>query len=158
MDDLAAALANVDLFKDVQEPGRRAIAAIGEPVSLAAGDVVIVDGGPADALYVIRSGSCRVYKEKGGDAREVVVLGPGTQFGASALLDPAARSATVVAAEPTELVAFRADRLVSLLERDPGVAAAFYRALAISLFRRLRRMTDDLGLARLMASERRGPA
>jgi CRP-like cAMP-binding protein len=154
--DLAAALMNVDLFKDVQQPGLRAIAAIGEPVSLAAGDVVIVDGGPADALYVISSGSCRVYKERGGDAREVVLLGPGTQFGASALLDPAARSATVVAAEPTELIAFRADRLVSLLERDPAIAATVYRALAISLFRRMRRLTDDLGLARLMVADRRG--
>jgi CRP/FNR family cyclic AMP-dependent transcriptional regulator len=153
--DLAAALMNVDLFRDVQQPGLRAIAAIAEPVSLATGDVVIVDGGPADALYVIHSGSCRVYKEKGGDAREVVVLGPGTQFGASALLDPAARSATVVAAEPTELIAFRAERLVSLLDRDPVTAAAFYRAFATSLFRRLRRMTDDLGVARLLADERR---
>jgi CRP-like cAMP-binding protein len=154
--DLAAALMNVDLFKDVQQPGLRAIAAIGEPVTLGAGDVVIVDGGPADALYVIRSGSCRVYKEKGGDAREVVLLGPGTQFGASALLDPAARSATVVAAEPTELIAFRADRLASLLERDPAIAAIVYRALAVSLFRRMRRLTDDLGLARLMVADRRG--
>jgi CRP-like cAMP-binding protein len=153
--DVAAALRNVDLFKDVQEPGLRSVAAIAEPVTLAAGDVVIVDGGPADALYVIRSGSCRVYKEKGGDAREVVVLGPGTQFGASALLDPAARSATVVAAEPTELLAFRAERLVALLDRDPAIAAAFYRAFAVSLFRRLRRMTDDLGVARLLADERR---
>jgi CRP-like cAMP-binding protein len=153
--DVAAALKNVDLFRDVQPSGLRAVAEIAEPVTLAAGDVVIVDGGPADALYVIRSGSCRVYKEKGGDAREVVVLGPGTQFGASALLDPAARSATVVAAEPTELLAFRAERLVALLDRDPAVAAAFYRALATSLFRRLRRMTDDLGVARLLAEERR---
>jgi CRP-like cAMP-binding protein len=153
--DVAAALRNVDLFKDVREPGLRAVAAIAEPVTLAAGDVVIVDGGPADALYVIRSGSCRVYKEKGGDAREVVVLGPGTQFGASALLDPAARSATVVAAEPTELLAFRAERLVALLEGDPVIAAAFYRAFAKSLFRRLRQMTDDLGVARLLAAERR---
>jgi CRP-like cAMP-binding protein len=152
--DVTAALRNVDLFRDVQQPGLRAVAEIAEPVTLAAGDVVIVDGGPADALYVIRSGSCRVYKEKGGDAREVVVLGPGTQFGASALLDPAARSATVVAAEPTELLAFRAERLTALLDRDPATAAAFYRALATSLFRRLRRMTDDLGVARLLAEER----
>jgi CRP-like cAMP-binding protein len=150
-----AALKQVDIFKDVSEPGLRAIGAVGEPVTLAAGDRVIVEGGPADALYVIQSGSCRVYKEKGGDATEVVVLGAGSQFGASALLDRTARSATVVACEPTELVAFRAERLVAVLDRDPATAAAFYRDLAISLFRRLRRTTDDLGFARLMVAERR---
>ncbi len=150
-----AALKKVDIFKDVPEAGLRAIGAIGEPVTLAAGDLVIVEGGPADALYVIRSGSCRIYKEKGGDATEVVVLGPGSQFGASALLDRTARSATVVAAEPTELFAFRAEKLVSVLERDAATASAFYRSLAISLFRRLRRTTDDLGFARLMVAERR---
>ena len=150
-----AALKKVDIFKDVPEAGLRAIGAIGEPVTLAAGDRVIVEGGPADALYVIQSGSCRVYKETGGDATEVVVLGAGSQFGASALLDRTARSATVVACEPTELVAFRAERLLAVLDRDPGTAAAFYRDLAISLFRRLRRTTDDLGFARLMVADRR---
>ncbi len=150
-----AALKKVDIFKDVPEPGLRAIGAIGEPVTLGAGDRVIVEGGPADALYVIQSGSCRVYKEKGGDATEVVVLGAGSQFGASALLDRTARSATVVACEPTELVAFRAERLLAVLDRDAATAAAFYRDLAISLFRRLRRTTDDLGFARLMVADRR---
>jgi CRP-like cAMP-binding protein len=151
----AATLKQVDIFKDVPEAGLAAIAAVGEPVTLAAGDPVIVEGGPADALYVIRSGSVRLYKEKGGDATEVVLLGVGTQFGASALLDRTARSATVVAAEPTELVAFRAERLGAVLDRDPTIAAPFYRALAKSLFRRLRRTTDDLGFARLMVAERR---
>ncbi len=153
--DVAAVLRSVDLFRDVPEPGIRAIAEIAEPVSLAAGDVAVVEGGPPDALYVIRSGSCRVFKEKGGDAMGVVHIHPFDQFGASSLLDRAPRSATVIALEPTELLAFRAERLTATLEKDPVTAAAFYRALAHSLFRRLRRTTDDLGIARLGAAERR---
>ncbi len=150
--DVAAALEalkNVDLFRDVPEPGLRAIAEIAEPVSLSAGDVVVVEGGPPDALYVIRSGRCRIFKEKGGDAMPVVYVHTFDQFGASSLLDGEPRSATVIAVEATELLAFRAERLTALLQRDPRTAAAFYRALAISLFKRLRRTTDDLGIARL---------
>ncbi len=153
---LVPELKKVELFNDVPDAGLHAIAAIAEVVTLGTGDVVIVEGGPADALYVIRFGSCRVYKEKGGDAQEVVTLGEGSHLGSSALLDRRARSATVVAAEPTELIAFRAERLLDVLGKDPALAAAFYRALAISVFRRLRRTTDDLGLARLQAAERRG--
>ena len=154
--DVAAALKTVDLFRDVPEAGIRAIAEIAEPVSLGAGDVVVVEGGPPDALYVIRSGSCRVFKEKGGDAMSVVHIHAVDQFGASSMLDREPRSATVIAVEPTELLAFRAERLTALLEKDPATAAKFYRALAISLFRRMRRTTDDLGMARLAAAERHG--
>jgi CRP/FNR family cyclic AMP-dependent transcriptional regulator len=152
---LVPELKKVDVFKDVPEAGLHAIAAIAEIVTLDTGDTVIVEGGPADALYVIRFGSCRVYKEKGGDPHEVVVVGEGSHLGASALLDRRARSATVVAAEPTELIAFRAERLLEVLEKDPVTAAAFYRAFATSVFQRLRRTTDDLGLARLQAADRR---
>jgi CRP-like cAMP-binding protein len=150
---LVPELKKVDIFKDVPEGGLHAIAAVAEIVTLGTGDVVIVEGGPADALYVIRYGSCRVYKEKGGDPHEVVVLGEGSHLGSSALLDGGARSATVVAAEPTELIAFRAERLVAVLEKDAVTAAAFYRAFARSVFERLRRTTDDLGLAKLQAAE-----
>jgi CRP-like cAMP-binding protein len=154
--DVTAALRNVDLFKDVPEPGLRAIAEIAEPITLSVGDVVVVEGGPPDALYVIRSGSCRIFKEKGGDARSVVQVHAVDQFGASSLLDREPRSATVIAVEPTELLAFPAERLTAVLQKDPATAAAFYRALALSLFRRLRQTTDDLGMARLHVAERSG--
>lgn len=154
--DVAATLKQIDLFEDLPDAALREIAALGERVSLSAGDPVVVEGGPSDALYVVLSGSCRVFKETGGDARQVVVLGPGNQFGASALLEShATRSATVITGEPTELVAFRAERLKAALEANPAAAARFYRALAASVFRRLRRTTDDLGFARLAAEDRR---
>ena len=151
------ALRNVDLFRDVPEGGLRAIAEVAELVSLAAGDVVVVEGGPPDALYVIRSGSCRVFKEKGGDARPVVHIRAVDQFGASSMLDRAPRSATVIAVEPTELIAFRAERLTAVLKKDPATAAVFYHALAVSPFRRLRQTTDDLGIARLHVADKIGP-
>jgi CRP-like cAMP-binding protein len=152
--DVVAALKKVDVFRELPDSGLRAIAEVAEPVSLAAGDVVVVEGGPPDALYVITNGSCRIFKEKGGDAMGVVVVHAFDQFGASSLLDRGPRSATVIAVEPTELLAFRAERLSAVLARDPVTAATFYRALAVSLFRRLRRTTDDLGIARLAAAER----
>jgi CRP-like cAMP-binding protein len=147
--DVAAALKNVDLFRDVPESGLRAIAEVAEPVTVAAGDLILVEGGPPDALYVITKGACRIFKEKGGDAMPVVMVHAFDQFGGSAMLDREPRSASVIATEPTELLAFRAERLAAALQKDPVTASAFYRALAISLFKRLRRTTDDLGIARL---------
>jgi CRP-like cAMP-binding protein len=147
--DVVDALRKVELFKDVPEAGLRAIAEIAEPVSVAAGDVILVEGGPPDALYVIRSGGCRIFKEKGGDAKSVVHVNAVDLFGASAMCDREPRSATVIATEPSELLAFRAERLTAVLQKDPSTAAAFYRALAVSLFRRLRATTEEVGVARL---------
>jgi CRP-like cAMP-binding protein len=152
--DIVAVLRKVDIFRELPEAGLRAIAEVAEPVTLGSGDVVVVEGGPPDALYVIQSGSCRIFKEKGGDALGVVVAHAFEQFGASSLLDRAPRSATIIAVEPTELLAFRAERLAAVLAKDHVTAAAFYRALAASLMRRLRRTTDDLGIARLAAADR----
>ncbi len=147
--DVVAALKKVDLFRDVSDAGLRAIAEVAEPVSLAAGDPVIVEGGPPDALYVIVSGACRIFKEKGGDVMPVVMVHAFDQFGGSSMLDRQPRSASVIAVEATELLAFRAERLGAVLQKDPETAAVIYKALAISIFRRLRRTTDDLGIARL---------
>jgi CRP-like cAMP-binding protein len=147
--DVVEALRKVELFKDVPEAGLRAIAEIAEPAAVAAGDVILVEGGPPDALYVIRSGTCRIFKEKGGDAKSVVHVNAVDLFGASAMCDREPRSATVIAVEPSELLAFRAERLTAVLSKDSATAAAFYRALAISLFRRLRATTEEVGVARL---------
>ena len=147
--DVVAELKKVELFKDVPEAGLRAIAEIAEPVSVAAGDVILVEGGPPDALYVIRSGRCRIFKEKGGEAKSVVHVHAVDLFGASAMCDREPRSATVIAVEPSELLAFRAERLLAVLQKDAVTAAAFYRALAVSLFKRLRATTEEVGAARL---------
>ncbi len=147
--DVMGALKQVELFQEIPESGLRAIAEIAEPVTLGAGDVVLVEGGPADALYVIRSGSVKIFKEKGGDATPVVHVRPFDLFGGSSMLDREPRSASVIALEATELLAFRAEQLTAVLKKDPVTAAVFYRALAINVFRRLRRTTDELGLARL---------
>lgn len=152
--ELVDALRKVPLFANVPEAGLRAIAGIGEPGSLAAGDVVLVEGGPADALYVILSGAARVYTERGGDVQQVTAIGPGEPFGASAVLEHASRSASVVATEPTEIVAFRAEPLGAILDADPAVAAPFYRALALAMFQRMRHTTDELGMARIGSSRR----
>jgi CRP-like cAMP-binding protein len=147
--ELAAALKTTELFKDLPEAGVKAIAGIGEPVTVSAGDTLLVEGGPADALWVILRGACCVYTERGGSTQQVVKLGPGDPFGASAVLERTARSATVVATEAAELVAFRADALLAILDRDVHTAAPFYKALAAAMFRRMRQTTNELGFARL---------
>lgn len=143
------------LFKDLPDAALRKIADGAEPQTAQPGEVVVQESRASDALFVIRSGSCRVHKEKEGDSRNVVVLGPGSYFGEAALLDEAQRSATVTATERTELLVLRAAKVRAALEGDHDAGHHVYRALATSLARRLRQTTDDLAFARGLAAERK---
>lgn len=73
------------------------IAAALERREVVGGDVVVAEGEPADAVYVIESGAFDVWS--GGDADRPVVkvneLGPGEYFGEIGLLEDIPRTATV---------------------------------------------------------------
>ncbi|MFT3917147.1 MAG: cyclic nucleotide-binding domain-containing protein [Anaeromyxobacteraceae bacterium] len=143
------------LFKDLPDTALKRIAQAAESVTAQPGEAVVQENRASDALFVIRSGSCKVHKEKAGGAHDVVVLGPGSHFGEAALLDDAPRSATVTASERTDLLVLRAGKLRAVLDGDHEAGHHVYRALATSLARRLRQTTDDLAFARALVSERR---
>jgi CRP-like cAMP-binding protein len=152
--DAVKHLKAIFLFKDLPDAALRQVAQAAEPQTAQPGEVIVQENRPSTALYVIRSGSCRVHKEKEGDARNVVTLGANSYFGEAALLDDAPRSATVTANERTELLVLHAARLRARLDVDHEAAHHVYRALATSLARRLRQTTDDLAFARALVADR----
>jgi len=68
-----------------------------EPVSFAAGDVVITQGEPGDYYYVVTEGRCQVLLEpaNGMDEEELAQLGVGRCFGEEALVSGEPRNASV---------------------------------------------------------------
>ena len=152
--DAVKQLKAIYLFKDLPEAALKQVAQAAEPRTAQPGEVIVQENRPSDALFIIRSGSCRVHKEKDGDVQNVVVLGANSYFGEAALLDDAPRSATVTATERTELLVLKSAKLKARLDVDHEAGHHVYRALATSLVRRLRQTTDDLAFARTLASER----
>jgi CRP-like cAMP-binding protein len=98
-------------------------------------DVIYVEGDPADALYVIVSGQVRV-RVTSPEGRQVVVLllQAGESFGESALLDGAPRTATIEAAEPTEVIVVSREDFLRLSTQSPQIVMGLLRVMA----RRLR--------------------
>jgi CRP/FNR family transcriptional regulator, cyclic AMP receptor protein len=115
--DWAAVLATFPLFADVAERRLRALARHATFAEYGAGDVVIEQGAPGDALYVILSGSARARGRPA--ARK---LGVGDYFGEMALLDGAPRSATVVATGELHVMRLPRRAFLSLAEHEPAVA------------------------------------
>ena len=62
-----------------------------------AGTVILREGDPADAAYIVTRGRCEAYKTVAGERRALREMGAGDVFGEMALLSSRPRSASVVA-------------------------------------------------------------
>jgi CRP/FNR family transcriptional regulator, cyclic AMP receptor protein len=109
---------------------------------LADGDIIVYEGRPVDALFVILSGRMRVMLQ---DGHEVARLGVGEVVGEIAFIDSAPPSATVISVGETVVLSLAHAQLQQRINSDAPFAARFYRALAVFLADRLRATTHRLG-------------
>src|SRR5436190_22289406 len=127
-------LRSVDLTSGLDRVALARLAAYMGPVAVRAGEVIITEGEPGDALYIVVRGTFAVLV--GGDGGERVnTVGPGHYLGELALLIDEPRSATVRADTDGELLRLDRRQFMELLGRDAGAA----RAVATTLAHRLRR-------------------
>ncbi len=86
------------------------------------GDIIVRQGEPADAFYVLLSGRARVVKaDPAGTEIVLATLKPGDSFGEAALAEGGTRSATVRCSTGVE--ALRLDRVdfLDLIAQNPGL-------------------------------------
>jgi CRP/FNR family cyclic AMP-dependent transcriptional regulator len=122
------------------------LAASGHVVRYPKGAVIITQGDPSDALYVIITGRVKVYlSDENGREMVLATCGPGDYLGELAL-DQGVRSASVAALEPCSLSYVTQQSFKDYLARDP--TAAF--DLVVRLIGRLRSATQELRSLALM--------
>jgi CRP-like cAMP-binding protein/predicted metal-dependent hydrolase/bacterioferritin-associated ferredoxin len=85
--------------------------------TLGAGEVVVRQGGPADAVYFVLSGVALVLRGAGDG--EVVRIGPGQCFGEVGVLSGNRRSASVIAETPLEVLRIEGDRFRTWYDQHP---------------------------------------
>jgi EmrB/QacA subfamily drug resistance transporter len=130
LDRRAAGLSQVGLFADLPPAARQHLDAVSREVRVRAGTVLMREGDPADAVYVLRTGRLEVLIG-GNPVRE---LGPGAVLGELAVLTGEARSATVRARRDATLLEVTAADFTTLLDGDPSAS----RAVATQLAERVR--------------------
>src|SRR5215472_6784135 len=92
------------------------------PVSFSFGDIIVREGDPADAFYVLVSGRARIIKKtEQGEEISLNTLRSGDSFGEMGLLEHSTRTATVRAS--SDVSALRLDKSVfeSLLKQSPDI-------------------------------------
>jgi CRP-like cAMP-binding protein len=123
-------LGKVPLFQSCTDEEIRAIAEIAQESDFEAGQLIITQGTPGQAFYMILSGRVEIIR----DGRSLGAYGPGDFFGEMSLLDSAPRSATIRALDPTRCLMLSSWDFKSLIEKNPSIAVKLLEVLS----RRLR--------------------
>jgi hypothetical protein len=93
------------------------------------GAVIVEEGEPGSAAYVLVEGKCEVFKNVDGVRVKLRTLEPGDVFGETAVFTRKPRTATVVAIDPVVVKIVTRESLERELDRSPWMGA-FVRAVA----------------------------
>jgi CRP-like cAMP-binding protein len=115
------------LFADVPARHLRKIAALTKEVTFAPGTRIVRQGDRGDSFFVVLEGDASVVRPGGLPS---IRIGPGDYFGEMALIDGAARSATVVAESGVLCLRLATSPFLKMLRNEPEIAIAMLRQLA----------------------------
>jgi CRP-like cAMP-binding protein len=123
-------LKSVDLFRGLAGEELATIAEIAEEQPFAAGEPVLAEGEPGDALYLVVEGAVKVHRGE----KQLAQLGVRDVFGEMAMLDPEPRSASVTVVKDTVLLKIGRDDFRDILQERPEIGIGVIQVLS----RRLR--------------------
>ncbi|MCA2983479.1 Crp/Fnr family transcriptional regulator [Gemmatimonas sp.] len=142
LDRITDFLSTVPLFRELDRAAVRGFAEYTRERKFSKGAMIVAEGDPGDALFVVRSGEVKVVLA-GEDGRDVIlnVLNVGDHFGELALIDGRPRSAHVIATQASSLLTLSRADFRRQVEQSPQVAWG----LMVELSRRLRQADGTIG-------------
>jgi len=109
----------------------------------AAGGVIVREGERGDRVYFVRTGRVRVVKQSANEpAVRLAEFGPGEFFGEMSLVESVARSASVIALEPTTVFTLKSMDFYKLYRQRPDQYGIVMLNIARDLARRVRQLDE----------------
>jgi CRP/FNR family transcriptional regulator, cyclic AMP receptor protein len=134
----------IPAFSEFPPARLKRLALAAEEVHFGAGDVIIRQGDPGDAVYALTEGEAEVWLM---DALKGPVLlramGPGNLFGETAVLYQGLRSATIKAKTDVTAIKLPGQKFLELLQSTPGAALRIAVILAERLASDRRTLATD---------------
>ncbi|WP_129671057.1 cyclic nucleotide-binding domain-containing protein [Candidatus Chloroploca sp. Khr17] len=122
-------LARVPLLSQLFPMERLALAGLLEPMHVARGNLIICQGEPASALYLLENGQVIVEQ----DGVTIATLGEGDFFGEMSLLTSKPHRANVRALTPTDVLALPGAEFYRLIEERPELEAQLRQVIEARL-------------------------
>jgi CRP/FNR family cyclic AMP-dependent transcriptional regulator len=131
-------IARVPIFSGCTPEQVAAIAAVTQESFYEPGQIVVTEGTPGQAFYLVMEGKVEYLR----DGSVLGTFSPGEFFGEMSLLDEAPRSATVRAVEQTRCLMLSSWDFKALLLEHPEIAIKLLEVLS----RRIRVSNERVGL------------
>jgi bacteriocin-type transport-associated protein len=126
---------------------------VGQPHRATTHTVLIQEGQPVDALYLLMEGTLAVSIKAIADnitvSKEIAKLSTGEIVGEMSFIDAQPPSATVKAVEGCLFLSLSRQKLAAKLHQDIGFASRFYRAMSVILCDRLQDRLTRHGYGKL---------
>lgn len=112
----------------------------GELLKVPQGKLVCKEGDPGGEMMLILTGSVEITK----NGQLMRLLGKGDVFGEMSMIDAAPRSASIVAKENTNLLAFPREALCNLFREEPSLAVKFLWGVTMETNKRMRMLSNRI--------------
>jgi CRP/FNR family cyclic AMP-dependent transcriptional regulator len=131
-------LSQVPLFHALNSHDLQKLAAEARVVNFSKDDPVLKQGDPADALYVILSGSVKIFLKEGSGPEVVLATKGAREYFGEMMLDHRPRSASVTTLEPSRLAVISHAHFKRFLRQSPDAA----EQVILNLIKIARSMND----------------
>lgn len=129
LETVVGALQKSDLFKVLRPDQLRKVAQRGQLLQAAEGELIVKEGDPSGAFFLVLSGSVTVSANE----KDVTGLSAADVIGEMGVLLGKPRTASVTADGPTVVLKYDAAVFDAMFERIPGFGMGICRALATRL-------------------------
>ena len=132
------------LFTDFSQEELEKVRSISRKAKISQGEYAFHEDKPGDTLILLEWGTLKLTKKtKKEEEQELVQLGSGSYLGEMSFFDQGLRSASGLAMENCQITIIPIAGLISLLDKNPSMAAKFYRRMAMGISQRLKYMNED---------------
>ncbi len=146
------AMRRVKIFAEMSEEQLAALINFVEPQTIRQWAVIVKQGDPGDAMFLLLDGEVRVRLMISGKETTLTTLGPGEFFGEISLFDDGPRSADIVANRECLVLKITVDKFHKLASEHPDLATPMLLAIGKTLTARIRadnkRYRDQVNFAR----------
>lgn len=128
---LKSLLARIRHFDNLPPEVQEDLAAVAIPYHFDGGQVIYVEGEPAESIYILESGWVKATRmSREGREQAMIFLRPVEVFGDIAVFTGTTYPGTVVALEPVDVWIIPAQVVLDLVKRYPDLAMAVIRRLS----------------------------